>query len=117
MPLVLLVGAETPDGRLIQDLLREDGCRIIPLSPSSILHLVSEDACLLIAIVPGDQRTIERLITWLAHLSPPSYVVVGRDLTPALRALAFAHGAADVIGLPMAPTELRARLRAAMVPS
>ena len=114
-PLVLLIGAETTDGRLIQGMLRDDGCRVTPLSLPSALHPASGDAaCLLVAVIEGDRRAARRIITRLERVYAPSYVVVGRDLTPPLRALAFARGAMDVIGLPMAPTELRARLRAAM---
>jgi len=113
---LVLVGDDGPSGAYLRAAL--PAVQIIPLPAAEIPRAVAawrragaRDAGPLVVVTPVLGALA--LATLLDRLGPavPAVVLVRGD-SPRARRLAFAHGAADVIGLPIAPHALGARLAA-----
>jgi len=112
-PLALIVGGDAPTQAVVRFLLAADGYRMVTVVDPADPAIPREDPTLCVVAASFDTPDPTPA---LASLHRTGYrgplVLLARSLDSALRRRAFALGARDVVGLPVAPAVLRARLRA-----
>jgi len=114
-PLALIVGGDAPTQAVVRFLLAADGYRTVTVADPADLAIPREAPTLCVVASSFDAPDPTRA---LASLHRAGYrgplVLLARSADSMLRRRAFALGARVVVGLPVAPTVLRAHLRAAV---
>lgn len=115
-PLVALIGADRSMQAILHYLFEDDGCTVIELADASALDSV-ERARKADLIVITDHPHCPSVGTIAAmrsrgYSNPLLLLTRGADFS--MRRRAFALGVIDIIGIPLAPHNLQARLRAAL---
>ncbi len=113
-PLALIVGGDAPTQGVVRFLLATDGYRVVMAAdPVAPLHEgAAPSFCVVVASFDAPDPTPVLASLHRAGYRGPT-VLLARSPDSALRRRAFALGARDVAGLPIAPCELQARLRVA----
>jgi len=110
---IIVAGGDDAMHVVLRFLLEEDGCMVHTLTACPLPSPTLREDAAVVAIV--DHATADAVFASLRPWPQPRpLLVLARGTNRALRQRAFALGAVDIIGLPAAPSELQARLRAAL---
>ena len=115
-PLVALWGGDAVTRAALHFLLTEDGCEVAEMTTvKALLSTLNARPVDLVAVIAEAKDEGVDVIGVLHQMEcAPSTLLLARGVDQSLRRHAFTLGVIDVIGLPAAPRDLRARLGAAL---
>src|SRR5689334_22198229 len=109
-PLAIVIGGDTPMQAMLRFLLEEDRCVVAEADDvDAVAAIPGAAGAALFALIAGDRdRDAVGRLGRLRRLNPGVPVVLlARSISLDLRRRAFALGACDVVGLPLAAHDLQ----------